>query len=166
MSGKDWGDPKHLYTRCLRKWWGATAVHASTHSLHRTELVFYFYFLTMLCGMWALNFPNQGLNPCSPQWKHWILTTGPLAKSLSLCCKFQVRFFFFFFIIDSHSSMFMALMKALSMSHVNIFVDNLCVCVCVCCLCVWWLLGCAEIYWIYEHVLALPLTVCVPDQGS
>ena len=29
--------------------------------------------------------------------------------------------------------MFMALMKALSMSHVNIFVNNLCVCVvCVC----------------------------------
>ena len=32
--------------------------------------------------------------------------------------------------------MFMALMKALSMSHVNIFVDNLCVCVCVLFVCV------------------------------
>lgn len=35
-----------------------------------------------------------------------------------------------FFTIGSHSSIFMAPMKAVSMSHVNIFVD-ICVCVCV-----------------------------------
>ena len=42
----------------------------------------YFFFLATLCR--KRNFPYQGSNPRPLQWKHGVLTTGSLGKSLLL----------------------------------------------------------------------------------
>ena len=42
----------------------------------------YFFFLATLCR--KQNFPYQGSNPRPLQWKHGVLTTGSLGKSLLL----------------------------------------------------------------------------------
>ena len=42
---------------------------------------FFFFFWTMLWGIWESQFPNQGLNPRPPALEAWHLTPGPPAKS-------------------------------------------------------------------------------------
>ena len=44
--------------------------------------VFYFFFYSLHHVLAGSYFPDQGSNPCSLQWTHGILTTGPPGKSL------------------------------------------------------------------------------------
>ena len=47
--------------------------------------LFYFCFLSRLHGLWDLSSPIRDQNPCSLQWKHRVLTIGPLGTSLVSC---------------------------------------------------------------------------------
>ena len=53
-------------------------------------LVFFFFnflffnFLAMLCAACRISISHPRIEPMPPAWKHGVLTTGPLGKSLSL----------------------------------------------------------------------------------
>ena len=58
-----------------------------------SHYVFFFFFLAAPHGMWDLSSPTTDGTHTSPQWKHGVLTTGPLSKSLIM------TFFSFYFIL-------------------------------------------------------------------
>ena len=83
-------------------------------------LQFFFFFH---CTTWHVGsqFPDQGLNPWPLQWKHGVVTTGALGKSLQFCG------FLFPFLISFEAQTFLILVKS------NFSVGFFCH-LCFCCL--------------------------------
>ena len=67
--------PSQTYTHML--WMTLTPVH---HGIFILNLTFLGGGVLAMCHMRS-QFPYQGLNPCSLQWKHGVLTPGPPGKS-------------------------------------------------------------------------------------
>ena len=55
---------------------------ANSKSSHNKEILFSISFFDLTTQHVGSQFPNQGLNSLSWQWKHGVLTTGPPGKSL------------------------------------------------------------------------------------
>ena len=51
----------------------------------------FFFFLTVLCGLQDLSFPTR-IKPGPWQWKHQVLTIGPLWKSFWIHSFFKILF--------------------------------------------------------------------------
>ena len=46
-------------------------------------LYYYYYYFWLYCVACGILVPRLGIEPWPQQWKHWVLTTGPLGNSLN-----------------------------------------------------------------------------------
>ena len=75
---------------------------------------FFFWPCHTACGILV---PNQGLTPCSLQWKHGVLTTGLSGTVI----KYFFQRFFFFFDVDHFSKVFIEFVIILLLFYVLVF---------------------------------------------